>query len=133
MIRSITILAMSLCACSAGQAQSVSDEVRLRATVQAIAPLTGFSGAITRVDVDPRFALTVRIESAFPAVAGFGAGAVITFAIHSPSMLFLGKPTKGKTYDFVLYREVEDGKTRFFGLNVRRVQAHASDAAKPSK
>jgi hypothetical protein len=55
MVRSLAILAMSLWACTAGQAQSANDEFRLRATVQAVIPLASFSGATTAVDVDPKF------------------------------------------------------------------------------
>jgi len=120
MLRFLAILAMSLSACAVGQAQSANDEIRLRATVQAVVPLTNFSGGITLVGVDPRFALTVRIESTVPAVADFTEGAVVTFAIHSPSLLFAGEPTKGKTYDFSLRRKIENGRARFFGLRVRK-------------
>jgi hypothetical protein len=84
------------------------DEVRLRATVKAIVPLADFSGAITPVDVDPRFALTVRIETAVPAVPEFGAGAVVTLGIHSPSLLLGVEPAQGKTYEFLLHRRIED-------------------------
>ena len=120
MLRSVAILAMSLCACIPAHPQSASDEVRLQATVQAVVQLTSFSGAITPVDLDPRFALTVRIESATPAITNFRAGRVVTLAIHSPALLFGGEPTKGKTYDFVLHRRIEDGKVRFYGLKVQK-------------
>src|SRR5215469_12443461 len=110
MIRLLAILGMSLWACAAGRAQSANDEIHLRAAVQAVVPLTSFSGTATPVDVDPRFALTVHIESVVPTVTNFSAGAAVTFAIHSPSLLFAGEPAKGKTYDFVLQREIKDGK-----------------------
>jgi NTF2 fold immunity protein len=118
MLRFLVILAMCLSACAAGQAQTVNDEIHLRAIVQAVVPLTSFSGQVTLVDVDPRFALTVHIESTVPAVANFSAGAVVTLAIHSPSRLFAGDPTIGKTYDFSVGRRVEDGSTRFVGLRL---------------
>lgn len=119
MIRLLAILGISIWACAAGRAQGPSDEIHLSATVQAVSPLTKFSGTVTPVDVDPRFALTVRIESVVPTVTNFTPGAVVIFAIHSPSQLFAGEPTKGKTYDFVLHRETKDGKVRFFGLKIR--------------
>jgi hypothetical protein len=53
------------------QPQSTGDEIHLRATVQNVARLTDFSGKITPVDFDPRFALIVRIESVDPAVGSF--------------------------------------------------------------
>jgi hypothetical protein len=88
------------------QTQSTRDEIHLRVTVQNVVPLTDFSGKITQVDFDARFALTVRIESVVPAVGSFTVGAVVAFAIHSPALLFGENATKGKTYDFSLQREL---------------------------
>jgi len=102
------------------QAQSANDEIRLRATVQSVVLLGDFSGVVIPVHFDPRFALTVRIESASPPVAGFAPGSVVTFGIHSPTLLFAGEPAKGKTYDFVLHRKTESGRIRFFYLEVSR-------------
>jgi hypothetical protein len=121
MFRSFVVLAIIVSACNAGQAQSPGDEIHLRAIVQDVVPLASFSGRIIHVDVDPRFALTVRIQSAVPAVAGFTEGSVVTLAIHSPVLLFAGKPTKGKTYDFSLRREVEHGKVSFLGIRLRKI------------
>lgn len=100
-------------------ASQVNDDIRLRAKVKSVVPLTDFSGVVTPVDVDPRFAVTVQIESATPATTEFNVGAAVTLAIHSPSLLFGGEPTKGQTYEFLLHRRVEDGKVRFFDLKVR--------------
>jgi hypothetical protein len=122
MIRLLATLAASLLACTPGQTQSTRDEIHLRATVQNVVPLTDYSGKITQVDFDPRFALTVRIESVDPGVGSFTVGAVIAFAIHSPARLFGEDTTKGKTYDFSLQREIKHGKTRLFGLKVEKVQ-----------
>jgi hypothetical protein len=97
-------------------------EFRLRATVQAVALLADFSGTAIPVDIDPRFALTVKIKSAIPEASDFRPGVVVTFAIHSPSLLFGGEPTVGKAYDFMLDRSVEDGKVRFSGL--RELEEH---------
>lgn len=120
MVHSFAILAISFWASTAGQAQSTNDEFRLRATVQAVIPIASFSGVATPVDVDPKFALTLHIESTVHGVADFTAGSVVTLAIHSPSLLFAGEPTKGKTYEFSLRRKIEDGRVRFFGLRVRK-------------
>jgi hypothetical protein len=98
------------------QAQNANDEIRLRATARSVVLLGDFSGVVIPVHFDPGFALTVRIESASPPVAGFAPGSVVTFAIHSPTLLFAGEPAKGKTYAFVLHRKIENGKVRFFGL-----------------
>jgi hypothetical protein len=120
MLRTLVILAIALQRGNAGQAQDTHDEIYLRATVQAVVPLADFSGSITPVDRDPRFALTVRIDSVVPVVVKFSEGAVVTFAIHSPWLLFAGEPTKGETYDFSLGRKNENGKTSFAGLTVER-------------
>ena len=90
--------------------------------MKAVVLLSHFAGKVMPVDFDPRFALTVRIESAVPADTNFTAGAVVTFAIHSPVLLFEGAAKKGKTYDFWLQREIQDGKKSFFALEVREVQ-----------
>lgn len=122
MIRFLATFALSLLASIPGQTQNTKDEVHLRATLQDVAPLAGFSGQIIPVDFDPRFALTVRIQSVDPAVGSFTAEAVVAFAIHSPALLFGEDATNGKTYDFSLQREIKHGKTRFFGLKVEKVK-----------
>jgi hypothetical protein len=66
--------------------------------------------------------LTVRIESVGPAATNFTVGAVVAFAIHSPSLLFGEEAKKGKTYEFSVQREIKHGKTRYFGLKVEKVQ-----------
>jgi hypothetical protein len=112
MLRFLAILAMGLSAWAAGQAQNTDDEIRLRATVHAVVPLTDFLGQVTSVDVDPRFALTAHIESAVPPSANFTEGSVLTLAIHNPSLLFKGELKNGETYDFVLHRTMEDADRR---------------------
>jgi hypothetical protein len=77
MIRLFVIFGLSLLVCNPGQTQSTKDEIHLRATVRDVVPLSDFSGEITPVDFDPRFALTVRIESVDPAVGNFPAGTVV--------------------------------------------------------
>lgn len=118
MVHLLASLVATLLACAAGQTQSTKDEIHLRATVQDVVLLSHFSGKITPVDFDPRFALTVRVESVVPAVKNFPTGAVVAFAIHSPALLFDGEAKKGKTYDFSLQRENERGKTKYSGLVV---------------
>jgi hypothetical protein len=101
-------------------AQAQTDEIRLQATVQSVVPLSGFSGPVVAVDVDPRFALTVHIESVIPATAKFTEGSDVTLAIHSPSLLFAGEPKEGTTYDFCLRRKSEGGTVRFFALRIAK-------------
>jgi hypothetical protein len=118
MIRLFATLAMSLLVCNPGETQSTKDEIHLRATVRDVVFLSDFSGKITPVDFDPRFALTVRIQSVDPAVGNFAAGTVVAFAIHSLALLFGDDAPKGKTYDFSVQRKIEHGKTTYFGLKV---------------
>lgn len=118
MIRLPAIPALGLLFCDAARAQKTVDEIHLRATVRDVLLLADFSGKITPVDVDPRFALAVRIESVAPVVKNFPAGAVVLFALHSPAFLFGREVKKGKTYDFSLRREIEQGRVRYFGFRV---------------
>jgi hypothetical protein len=98
-------------------------ELHLRAMVMAVVPLTDFSGQVTPTDLDPRFALTLRVETVKPTVNEFVPGSEITFAIHSPALLFIGNPDKNLAYDFYLVRETENGKVRFIGLATHRACA----------
>src|SRR5215467_597849 len=123
MIRHVSFLvlvAQCFSVCNPAQAQRADTEINLRATVQSITLLSTFSGTAIRVAGDPRFALTMRIESAVPAIGNLKKGTVTTFAIHSPSLLFDGDPTIGKTYDFLLCREIDHGKVTYIGLRVLR-------------
>jgi hypothetical protein len=96
--------------------QCTGEQISLRAAVVAVVPLADFSGAVTPVDSDPRFALTMLVESAAPTVAEFHQGSVVTFAIHSPALLFGNREVPGKTYDFLLHRWFCGGKVKFSGL-----------------
>ena len=98
MMRLFAILALCLLVGSSGQAQSTKDEIHMRATVRDVAPLAEFSGRVIAVDGDPRFALTVRIESVDPADGNFAVGTDVVFAIHSPAMLFATGPTIGSPH-----------------------------------
>jgi hypothetical protein len=118
MRHTLTIVISLLLFGAFSHAQNSNDEIHMRATVQAVVPVTSFSGQVTSVDVDPRFALTVHVESVVPAVSNFPEGAVVTLAIHSPTLLFAGEPTRGKTYNFSVHRTLEGGNTKFSGLTV---------------
>lgn len=99
--------------------RSTKDEIQLRAKVNAVVPLEDFSGRAFPVDIDPHFALTVRIVSAVPAVTDLNPGAVVTFAIHSPTIVFAGDSPKRKTYNFSLCRETGDDKVKFSRLGIQ--------------
>ena len=122
MLRSLAILGLCVLARSAGRAQDHSEEIHVHAKLSAIVMLSQFSGKVIPVDLDPRFALTLRILSARPSVNALHDGNVVTFAIHSPSELFVREPKKGKTYDFSLSRETENGKVRFCCLQVEGIR-----------
>ncbi len=117
MLRMLLVLSIAFALSNLSQAQN-AHEIYLRATVEAIVPFADFSGSTIPVDPDPRFAMTLQIESVNPVVSSFPRGSAITFAIHSPSLLFAGEPTTGREYDFSLGRKVEDGKSIFAGLTV---------------
>ena len=123
MYRQIALVAMLLSASvvaitKSAAAQSKASEILLKAEFETVVPLTSFSGEVTPIDIDPRFALTLRVEKAEPVVKELARGAEITFAIHSPSLLFGGDPFKGGTYDFRLRRETTGKKVRFLDLRL---------------
>jgi hypothetical protein len=120
MLRSITIFLLSLAASFAADEKPQREEFKLRATVHDVVALSSYSGTVTPVDADPRFAVTVGIDSITPWLTNFAKGAGVTFAVHSQSRLFGAADAKGKTYDFTLRRETADGKTRWSSLEVRR-------------
>jgi hypothetical protein len=123
MLRLTALAAISILAYVAGLTQralSQTDEIRLQANVQSVVPLSGFSGQVVAVDVDPRFALTVHLESVIPVTAKFTEGSDITLAIHSPSLLFAGEPKNGATYDFCLRHKSEGGTVHFSALRIAK-------------
>ena len=116
--RLLILLALAALAGCARSEKPAVETIHLRATVREVGLLASFSGQAILVDFDPNFVLTVRIESAAPALANFPAHGIVTFAIHSPARLFRGDPQPGKTYDFTVRREVRDGRVRFSDLEV---------------
>jgi hypothetical protein len=87
--------------------------------VIAVRELGESSGTALPVDVDARFALTLRIVKEAPLIPEWKPGSEVTFAIHSPTLAFAGDPKIGKTYNFALCREVVNDKVRFSGLGVK--------------
>jgi len=76
-------------------------------TVKAIEQLGEREMRVIPVDVDPRFAVTVYIESAAPGETSLKEGEEVVFAIHSPARLFRAKEEDviGNKYRFKLIRE----------------------------
>jgi hypothetical protein len=93
-----------------GSAQTTTNEIyKVRAAVVDVSQLQQFRGTVERtLTPDPRFALTLRIESIAPALVGYTNGSLMCFAIHSPARIGLDEASKAHTYDFVLSREVHD-------------------------
>jgi hypothetical protein len=107
MIRAIAVLTLSLCADGPSKAQEKREEIRFLATVQSVVLSGKVSGKVIRVGVDAHFILTLRLDSSVPALKDFVANNVVTFAIHSPSVLFHGQPPEGKRYEFLLRCKTE--------------------------
>ena len=111
MTRLIVLIAAMFWGCQLAPGETTNsvatnDVVRLRLTVLDVAPLRGFTGALTPTkDFDPRFALTVRIESCVPAITNLKSGTVVTFAVHSPSMFLGGSAKKGTIHEVAMPRK----------------------------
>ena len=102
MTRTILLVALILAAAVPGPAEprEAFTDFQLQGTVLAVGYLA--DTAAIPVDFDASFALTVRIESCVPENARFKIGSNATFAIHSPTLLFMGDPIIGKSYRFSL-------------------------------
>src|SRR5262249_46172719 len=107
------LLAAALLAVATGASAQTNKEIyKLRANVIEVEQLRQFKGPAQRtLTPDPRFVLTVRIESIAPPLTGYTNGNTMSFAIHSPALIGLDGASKGQTYDFVVSREVR-GETK---------------------
>jgi hypothetical protein len=111
MNRFFPIFALAFLVASTAKAEftnnvATNEVVPLRVTVLDVVPLRGFKGSLTpTTDVDPRFALTVRIESSAPAITNLESGTVVTFAVHSPSRFLGGSAKKGETREITMPRK----------------------------
>lgn len=111
MNRLLALFAVLFFASCAAKGQGTStvttnDTVRLRVTVLDVVPLRNFSGSLTPTgDIDPRFALTVRIDSCVPALTNLKPGTAETFAVRSPTLFLRGSTEKGKSYEIEMSRK----------------------------
>jgi hypothetical protein len=107
------LFAAALLAVPTGASAETNKEIhKLRANVIEVEQLRQFKGPAQRtLTPDPRFVLTVRIESIAPPLAGYTNGNTMSFAIHSPALIGLDRASKGQTYDFVVSRELR-GETK---------------------
>jgi hypothetical protein len=124
-IQSVLFAAALLIASVGASAQTNKEIHKLRANVIEVEQLRQFKGPAQRtLTPDPRFVLTVRIESIAPPLAVYTNGNTMSFAIHSPALIGLDGASKGQTYDFVVSREVH-GETKgpwWFELPAVRVR-----------
>ena len=98
------------------------DEIHLRATVQSVVLRSDFKGKAIPIGFDPRFAMTLLVQSATPTTNTLSQGNVVVLLIHSPTLLCNDDSTVGKTYDFVLRRTKKHGKIRFPGATCAAVR-----------
>gem|GEM_PF-4194325 len=105
MVIAATVFIFCLARGEGASSVATNDLVRLRVAVVDWVPLKGFHGSLFPAsDVDPRFALTLRIDSCVPAIADLKSGTVVTFAVHSPSLFLNSEAEKGKTNEITMPR-----------------------------
>ena len=67
----IAAIMISTCVCWGSDQQCTVERFKLRATVQDGIVLQQFTGAVVQAHFDPRFALSLRIESVTPPLTSF--------------------------------------------------------------
>ena len=79
---------------------------------------------VNPVDSNPRFALTVHIESGAPQDVSLKEGTDQVFAIHSPAILFRGKDEEaiGRKYRFKVTWEKVGNTSRFSRLTASQIE-----------
>ena len=84
-------------------------------TVRKVEMLSQFSGQVIPVHFDPRWAVTVLIDSVEEQDAPLAAGTSVVFAIHSPAKLFAmdGEEAVGKSFDFEVDVTEKDGNLSY--------------------
>jgi len=123
----LILLAAVFFASGFAQAQNTnpatSNDVRLLVTVMDSIPLRDFRGSLTPTgDFDPRFALTVRIDSCVPAITNLKFGTIIALAVHSPALFLKGSAEKGKAHEITMPR------TKAVNLLAEQGGSHVPDA-----
>ena len=100
----------------ADQKQDIA--VSFTGTVKDVEPLGNRALTAILVGVDPRFVLTVRVESVMGCGAPLQQDTDAIFAIHSPARLFLmeGKGIVGEQFSFRLRGSREGRETRYVFL-----------------
>jgi len=127
------VVLLNAMACRGAEQQTNVEHFMMRAVVADVVVLQEFKGSAYRTHFDPRFALTLRVESVAPPLTNFTNGTLVTFAIHSPTQLFFGDTPKGKTVDFSLSRKIEADKRIAWGLAVDQIyfQREGTNSPRP--
>jgi hypothetical protein len=116
----------------AAYGEPATSELRFRANVIDLVVRQQFSGTFRPVHFDPRFVLTLKIESIDPAVPELPVVSLASFGIHSPKHVFvLEKDLPGRHFHFSLTRIEENGNVRFIGLEVIEKTAEPGATANP--
>jgi len=115
------------CSTKVGTSRAAANAVvliKFTGTVKSIEVLGERKLKVIPVHFDPRFAVTVDIESTTPQETWFKEGAEETFAIHSPAKLFLTREQDviGKKYRFELIREKLTNGSRYSQLTASPVE-----------
>jgi len=123
MIRPILVLALILAAAVPGLAEprEAVTNLQLQGTLVEVGYLADIAAPAIPVDFDANFAITIRIDSCVPTNERFKVGATATFAIHSPTFLFMGDPKIGKAYRFSLQQVKSGHRTSFENFAVIRL------------
>jgi hypothetical protein len=127
------LLTIASCVCAGTDSRSVIEQFKIRAAVQDITMSRQFTGSVIQTHFDSRYVITLRLQSVTPPLSGFTNGSIVSFAIHSPALLFAGETPKGKTVDFVVSRETWAGGSCFFGLAVERQDGQKGGPANQSQ
>lgn len=99
-----TVLLIVCCSWTAGTASAQNCGAMLRTmsyfrgTIHSVKPLSG-EGLLNDVDIDPRFAVEIDVESVDPGSPAPKAGEILVFAIHSPSRTFGHGKLVGRSVD----------------------------------
>jgi len=96
MRHTFTILLTTIsCVCARADEQKVVEQFKVRAAVQDVTVLRQFARSVVQTHFDPRYVVTLRIESVTPPLSSLTNGSTMSFAIHSPALLFGGERRHG--------------------------------------
>jgi hypothetical protein len=124
MPRLIILLAIAL-PLLATEPASQTRHFRLRAEVLSVGPAPStIPRDCIRSAFDAQFVLIARVISVTPDDARFIPRHTVSFAIHSPSQLFMGDEPRGHTYDFDLH--TPEAGSKLWSLDIARERPNQS-------